>query len=73
MPSTEDLRGTAQQQRLVGRGERLARVPVHHERALFDLWNAVNVYGNVPSKFPPPRESTIADQDFTPKEMRLNS
>ena len=26
-----------------------------------DLWNAVNVYGNVPSKFPPPRESTITD------------
>jgi hypothetical protein len=52
---------------------RKARVPVHHEKALFDLWNAVNVYGNVPSKCPPPRESTITDQDMTPEEMRSKS
>ena len=52
---------------------RKARVPVHHEKALFDLWNAVNVYGNVPSKFPPPRESTITDQDVAPEEMRSKS
>jgi hypothetical protein len=52
---------------------RKTRVPVHHEKALFDLWNAVNVYGNVPSKCPPPRESTITDQDVTPEEMRSKS
>jgi hypothetical protein len=52
---------------------RTARVPVYHEKALLDLWNAVNVYGNVPSKFPPPRESTITDKDVPPETIRSAS
>jgi hypothetical protein len=33
-----------------------ARVPVHHEQALLDLMKAVNLYGNVPTHFPPVRD-----------------
>jgi hypothetical protein len=29
------------------------RVPVYHQQALFDLFKAVNLYGNVPTQFPP--------------------
>jgi hypothetical protein len=29
-----------------------ARVPIHHQQALMDLVNAVNLYGNVPTHFP---------------------
>ena len=32
-----------------------ARVPVYHQQALFDLFKAVNLYGNVPTHFPPDR------------------
>jgi hypothetical protein len=32
-----------------------SRVPVHHEQTLFDLLKAVNLYGNVPTHFPPER------------------
>jgi hypothetical protein len=31
------------------------RVPVYHQQALFDLVKAVNLYGNVPTHFPPDR------------------
>ena len=30
-----------------------ARVPIHHQHAVMDLVNAVNLYGNVPTHFPP--------------------
>ena len=33
-----------------------ARVPVYQQQALFDLINAVNLYGNVPTHFPPVRD-----------------
>ena len=45
------------------------RVPVYKQKALVDLMNAVNVYGNVPSKFPPLRQSSITDKDVPPQEM----
>jgi hypothetical protein len=32
-----------------------ARIPVYHQRALVDLFTAVNLYGNVPTHFPPDR------------------
>lgn len=32
-----------------------ARVPVYHNQALSDLFTAVNLYGNVPTLFPPDR------------------
>ena len=31
------------------------RVPVYHRQALVDLFKAVNLYGNVPTHFPPDR------------------
>jgi hypothetical protein len=31
------------------------RVPIYHQQALFDLFKAVNLYGNVPTNFPPDR------------------
>jgi hypothetical protein len=35
-----------------------ARVPVYHQKALLDLFEAVNVYGNVPTHFPPDRNQS---------------
>jgi hypothetical protein len=35
-----------------------ARVPVYHQKALLDLLKAVNLYGNVPTHFPPDRNQS---------------
>ncbi len=37
-----------------------ARVRVYKEQALMDLLKAINLYGNVPTHFPPPREGQNA-------------
>jgi hypothetical protein len=38
---------------------RQSRVPVYHEKALLDIINAANLYGNVPTHFPPVRDSNL--------------
>jgi hypothetical protein len=45
---------------LSGYISRKTRVPVYHEKILMDLINAANLYGNVPTHFPPLRDSQVA-------------
>jgi hypothetical protein len=48
---------TAPGSQVVGIISRNARVPVYREQALMDLLTAANLYGNVPTAFPPHRNA----------------
>jgi hypothetical protein len=50
-----------------------SRVAVPHQKALFDLFTAVNLYGNVPTHFPPNRTPKGHAKRHKPKSRRERS